>query len=278
MLRQFLLLVGMIAVVMVALLLSLYVLDVIRLAEMQKDMGKLLGVMGIAAGAGVVIMLLVKAAEKRLSMHKGVASWCLLVSLLAPAGFAMDSDGRPQLKLEPAPKEVQLRDGGFQVGPRTKIFVLLGHQSEDRIAAETLAEEVADQSGLKLDILGMKPAGKAEGGAIVLARLQDARVRRFLARNGLKADEMVGEDGYLLFSRQVAFDCGGQNRAGIVLWCADVAAVAASGGQGTDLSGGGNSRLAEPASSGVGEGDVPGARRVEADVSAYWTASKDALP
>jgi N-acetyl-beta-hexosaminidase len=53
---------------------------------------------------------------------------------------------------------------------------------------------------LKLDILGMKAAGKAEGGAIVLARLQDARVRRFLARNGLKADDIVGEDGYLLFS------------------------------------------------------------------------------
>ena len=87
--------------------------------------------------------------------------------------LALDSDGEPPLKLEPAPKEVQLRDGGFRVGPRTKIFVLLGHQSEDRIAAETLAEEVADQSGLKLDILGMKPAGKAEGGAIVLARLQD---------------------------------------------------------------------------------------------------------
>ena len=34
----------------------------------------------------------------------------------------------------------------------------------------------------------------------MLARLQDSRVRRFLARNGLKADELVGEDGYLLFS------------------------------------------------------------------------------
>jgi len=55
----------MIAVVLAALLLSLYILDVIRLAEMQKDMGKLLGVMGVAAVAGVVIMLLVKAAEKR---------------------------------------------------------------------------------------------------------------------------------------------------------------------------------------------------------------------
>ena len=113
---------------------------------------------------------------------------------------ALEADSRPQLKLEPAPKEVQLREGGFKVGPRTKILVLMGHQSEDRIAAETLAEEVADQSGLKLDILGMKPAAKAEDGAIVLARLQDSRVRRFLARNGLKADDLVAADGYLLFS------------------------------------------------------------------------------
>jgi hypothetical protein len=133
-------------------------------------------------------------------MNKRIA-WiasCLLFS--AAAVSALDSDGRPPLKLVPAPKEVQLRDGGFQVRRRTRIFVQLGHQSEDRIAAETLAEEVADQSGLKLDILGMKAAGKAEGGAIVLARLQDPRVRRFLARNGLKADDSVGEDGYLLFS------------------------------------------------------------------------------
>src|SRR3984893_4736430 len=122
------------------------------------------------------------------------------VALCASALWGLDSDGGSQLKLVPAPKEVQLRDGGFQVGPRTKIFVQLGHQSEDRIAAETLAEEVADQSGLKLDILGMKPAAKAEDGAIVLARLQDSRVRRFLARNGLKADDLVAADGYLLFS------------------------------------------------------------------------------
>jgi hexosaminidase len=122
------------------------------------------------------------------------------VLLGASALWALDSEARPQLKLVPTPKEVQLGDGGFQVGPRTKIFVQLGHQSEDRIAAETLAEEVADQSGLKLDILGMKAAGKAEDGAIVLARLQDSRVRQFLARNGLKADNAVGEDGYLLFS------------------------------------------------------------------------------
>jgi len=133
-------------------------------------------------------------------MNKGQV-WVLGVLVFcASALFGLDSDVRSPLTLVPVPKEVQLREGQFRVGPKTKIFVQLGHQSEDRIAAETLAEEVADQSGLKLDILGMKAAGKAEGGAIVLARLQDSRVRRFLARQGLKADEFVGEQGYLLFS------------------------------------------------------------------------------
>src|SRR5215475_10898567 len=130
---------------------------------------------------------------KRLLVIWGSALLC------APLLFGLDSPSGKALTLEPQPKEVELRDGGFRVGPRTKIFVQLGHQSEDRIAAETLAEEVQDQSGLKLDILGMKAKGKAGDGAIVLARLQDARVRHFLARNGLRADEAVGQDGYLLF-------------------------------------------------------------------------------
>lgn len=122
------------------------------------------------------------------------------VVLCASALPALDSDGRAALTLVPEPKEVHLRDGGFRVGPKTKIFVQLGHQSEDRIAAETLAEEISDQSGLQLDIVGMKAAGKAEDGAIVLARLQDSRVRQFLAAKGLRADDVVGEQGYLLFS------------------------------------------------------------------------------
>lgn len=132
-------------------------------------------------------------------MNKRTA-WMILSVLLCGASLsAMDSDGR-SVKLVPAPKEINLRDGGFRVGRKTKIFVQLGHQSEDRIAAETLAEEIADESGLQLNIIGSKAQGKAEGGVIMLARLQDSRVRRFLARNGLKADELVGEQGYLLFS------------------------------------------------------------------------------
>jgi hexosaminidase len=121
-----------------------------------------------------------------------------LLSALAVSGpSSSDSD---LLNLLPEPKEVKLHEGGFRVRPRTRILVQLGHQEEDRIAAETLAEEVADESGLKLDIVGTKASSKAEGGAIMLVRLQDTSVRRFLAAKGLKADASVGEQGYLLFS------------------------------------------------------------------------------
>jgi hexosaminidase len=106
----------------------------------------------------------------------------------------------PPLNLLPEPKEVIVRLGGFRVTPKTKILVQLGHQEEDRIAAETLAEEVSDHSGLRLSILGTKVSSKAAEGAIMLVRLQDIRVRRFLASRGLRGDTAIGRQGYLLFS------------------------------------------------------------------------------
>jgi hypothetical protein len=121
------------------------------------------------------------------------------VILLVTPVSAVDSDG-PALKLVPAPKELELRGGGFRVGPGTRIVVQLGHQAEDRIAAETLAEQIADHSGLQLNIVGAKATHRVATGAIMLARLQDSRVRRFLARKGLRADAPVGDQGYLLFS------------------------------------------------------------------------------
>ena len=51
--------------------------------------------------------------------------------MCSPALLALDSPRTAALKLEPPPKELQMGSGGFQVGPHTKIFVQLGHQSED---------------------------------------------------------------------------------------------------------------------------------------------------
>jgi hexosaminidase len=123
----------------------------------------------------------------------------LLTSLISVAAVGPEN----QLKLIPEPKEISVRQGSFHVRPTTRILVEFGHQAEDRIAAETLAEEIRDQSGLKLNITGAKADSKQESkqedGAIVLARLQDKSVRDFLESKGLKA-ESIGEQGYLLFS------------------------------------------------------------------------------
>ncbi|MGD0568662.1 MAG: glycoside hydrolase family 20 zincin-like fold domain-containing protein [Candidatus Sulfotelmatobacter sp.] len=123
----------------------------------------------------------------------------IVLLLLIPALFAQTSDPVGQLKLIPAPKEARLQQGPFRVRANTRILVEFGHLSEDRIAAETLAEEIQDQSGLKVSITGSKEKAREVRSAIVLARLQDRSVRDFLASKGLNADS-IGEQGYLLFS------------------------------------------------------------------------------
>jgi hypothetical protein len=63
--KQFLLLVGVVAVIFAALLSSLYVLDLVKLAELQSDLRKVFGVLGIAAVAGVLVMFLTQMAQKK---------------------------------------------------------------------------------------------------------------------------------------------------------------------------------------------------------------------
>lgn len=128
-----------------------------------------------------------------------------ILALVPAAALAQSSHTGREMNLHPnlllpELKEVQLLDGGFRVGSDTRILVELGHQSEDRIAAETLAEKISDDAGLQLRIVGENPRHRQPDGAIVLARLQDRRVRRFLASKGLNADNSIGDQGYLLFS------------------------------------------------------------------------------
>ncbi len=131
--------------------------------------------------------------------ERSAYSFAAVLLLLAAGVPARTSDVEHQIPLVPEPKEVHLRDGGFRVGPNTRILVELGHQEEDRIAAETLAEEIQDQSGLTVGIDGTRAGAGHQGNTIVLARLQDRSMRRFFASRGLKP-EPIGDQGYVLFS------------------------------------------------------------------------------
>ena len=65
MINQFLLLLGVIAVILAALLCSLYILDLVKVADLQTDLRKILGLIGVAAVAGVLVTLLMRAAQKK---------------------------------------------------------------------------------------------------------------------------------------------------------------------------------------------------------------------
>ncbi|MFZ0279553.1 MAG: hypothetical protein WA254_18590 [Candidatus Sulfotelmatobacter sp.] len=65
MIKQFLLLLGVIAVILAALLCSLYILDLVKAADLQADLRKVFGLVGVAAAAGVLITLLMRAAQKK---------------------------------------------------------------------------------------------------------------------------------------------------------------------------------------------------------------------
>jgi hypothetical protein len=65
MIKQFLLFLGVIAVILAALLCSLYILDLLKIADLQADLRKVFGLLGVAAAAGVLITFLMRAGQKK---------------------------------------------------------------------------------------------------------------------------------------------------------------------------------------------------------------------
>jgi len=133
--------------------------------------------------------------------------------MLPVHGFAKTAEEVRKLQLLPEPKEVRMGDGSFRVDGETKIVVQLGHQAEDRIAAETLVEEVEQQSGMRLEIATAMQAGR-KGREIVLARLDDGKWQKFLESQGLKADT-IGDQGYLLFADKSRIVVGARTGQGL---------------------------------------------------------------
>jgi cytochrome bd-type quinol oxidase subunit 2 len=63
--RTFLVLIGVIAVVMAALLVSTYILDLVKAPELWQDLRKIFSLLAVATVAGLVILILVKAGENK---------------------------------------------------------------------------------------------------------------------------------------------------------------------------------------------------------------------
>src|SRR5436190_1529567 len=92
------------------------------------------------------------------------------------------------LKLVPEPKQIQKHDGKFVITANTRIVINNAHRDEDRVAAETLADEIQAMSGKKLKITTAGSLPKS--GAIYLARVgDDKHLGSMLEANKLTIDE-----------------------------------------------------------------------------------------
>jgi len=123
-----------------------------------------------------------------------LAFWLLILPLISHAQVAQLKDDGSTLKILPAPREVRTAGGKLTIKATSTILI---SNSEDRLAAETLQEEVRDRAGIKLAIENVTAAPKTTG-HISLGRLTDRGLRSYLESQGIHAGEELGDQGYVI--------------------------------------------------------------------------------
>ena len=118
------------------------------------------------------------------------------------------------VNLIPEAKELKPGAQPFRITATTRIVVNPRYAREDRLAAETLADEIESAAGYRPRILSAAPSS-ATMNAILLTRLIDASSKRKLQAQGLTADPNFNEEGYLLHAAQTGVIVAGQSAAGL---------------------------------------------------------------
>ena len=104
-----------------------------------------------------------------------------------------------ELKLIPAPKELTKRDGIFNVTSKTRIVINSAHADEDRLAAETLIEEIESAIGVKLKITTARSLPRSN--VIYVARVgDDKRLAAALETSKLSIDDKFNDEGYVIYA------------------------------------------------------------------------------
>jgi hexosaminidase len=129
-----------------------------------------------------------------MTLGKSIFSFCLSFALVVPASGAQVYEAAHPLRLLPAPKEIRFGEGKIVIKRLTTILI---SNAEDRLAAETLQNEIKDRSGLTLAIANATSAPKTSG-HISLGRLTDRGLQSYLESQGIKTGDDLGDQGYVI--------------------------------------------------------------------------------
>lgn len=126
-------------------------------------------------------------------------AWALALGLIGAWGAPAARAQSAGLHLIPAPREVKMLAGsGFTVDPHTRIVLMKSHETAERVAAEMLAEDIRQLSGLRLRI---ETSGSLPGShnIIYLGRPKnDRRLEKVLSDHGLPMEAGFSSQGYAL--------------------------------------------------------------------------------
>jgi hexosaminidase len=138
----------------------------------------------------------------------------LAVLAVCSVSAAETSDAVTKLKLVPVPREVRVGAGRFLIGPNSAILLDPLSSKEDRTAAETLAQEIADRAGIVVPIR-IARREESRSGVIALRRLSDPEAVKVMRAHGLQAEKNFDPQGYLLFADESGIVIAAKSAPGV---------------------------------------------------------------
>ncbi len=120
--------------------------------------------------------------------------WFSLAFLVCLPLVTHAQEAATALKILPAPKEIHTAQGKMVIKSTSSILI---SNAEDRLAAETLQEEIRDRAGIKVAIASVTAAPKTTG-HISLGRLTDRGLRGYLESQGIDVGDALGDQGYVI--------------------------------------------------------------------------------
>src|SRR5216684_6985118 len=114
-----------------------------------------------------------------------------IVSVIASA-FVLAAGQPANLQIIPAPKQLNQREGRFDVGHEARIALADSRSAEDRFAAQDFADDMKQAAALSLSI------GNSARRTILIGQIDLPRIQQALKRAGADSGQKLSDEGYVL--------------------------------------------------------------------------------
>src|SRR5216684_1284850 len=99
----------------------------------------------------------------------------------------------PNAQIIPAPKQLAVRDGKFEIGLDTRMALADGQSAEDRFAAQDFIDDVKQTAGVTVRL-----GGNSARREILIGRIDLPRIQQALKRAAVDSIQQSNDEGYVL--------------------------------------------------------------------------------